>query len=74
MKLARPAGGFLAIVAAPLAAETQQPSEASRGGHRGPTVAPPGAPLFESFLQGLSDPGRVGGRNIAIEPLAAELR
>src|SRR5687767_12543091 len=55
--------GSLAVLAAPLAAEAQQPAKVPRIGFLGT----PGTPMRESFLQGLRDHGYVEGRNVVIE-------
>ncbi len=67
--ITRIAGG---VLAAPLAAEAQQPSRVPRIGYLEFGTAAPGAPLLEAFRQGLRDLGWVEGQNIAIEIRYAE--
>jgi putative ABC transport system substrate-binding protein len=57
----------LAILAAPLPTDAQQPSTVPRIGYLEFGTAAPGTPLFEAFRQGLRDLGWVDGQNIAIE-------
>lgn len=59
-----------ASLAAPLAAEAQQPAKVARIGYL--ESGDPGTPLVEAFRQGLRDLGWVEGQNIAIEVRAAE--
>ena len=59
------------IVAAPLAAETQQAAKIARIGYLAVNLAP--IPhMREAFLQGLRDLGYVEGRNVVIEDRSAE--
>jgi len=58
---------LLALLAAPLAAEAQQPVRAHRIGYLAATGAPAAAHLVEAFRQGLRDLGHVEGKNIVIE-------
>ena len=62
----------LGIAGAPSAVGAQQPQKVFRVGYLDSGVAAPGAPLFESFRQGLRDLGWVEGQNIAIEVRSAE--
>lgn len=62
----------LALFTALPASEAQQPARVVRVGYLESGVAAPGAPLFESFRQGLRDAGWAEGQNIAIEVRAAE--
>ena len=63
------AGGLLA---APLAAEAQQPAKMAKIGYLEFGSAGPGAPQFEAFRQGLRELGWIEGRNIAIVVRSAE--
>jgi len=65
-------GSTLALLAAPLAAQAQQPGKVPRIG--GLVVASPGFPPIEGFRQGLRELGYVEGRNIAVEYRYAEGR
>ncbi len=69
-------GIALALLAAPLAAEGQQPKKVFRTGYLGSTAptTPEMARLFEAFLQGLRDLGYIEGQNIAIERRYSEGR
>ncbi len=62
----------LAILAAPLAAEAQQPAKVPRIGYLGPTSPSAGARLLESFRQGLRELGYIEGQNIFIDYRWAE--
>ncbi len=62
----------LAVLAAPLAAEAQQPPKIPRIGYLGPTSPSAGARLLESFRQGLRELGYVEGQNIFIDYRWAE--
>ena len=66
--IATVAGGLLA---APLAAETQQAAKVARIGWLGANPAP-GRHMREAFLQGLRDLGYVEGRNVVVEYRFAE--
>src|SRR5262245_65452468 len=55
------------ILAAPLAAEAQQPAKVARIGVLTINQAAAAPHLREAFLQGLRDLGYVEGRNVAIE-------
>jgi putative ABC transport system substrate-binding protein len=63
--------GSAALLAAPLAAEAQQPVQVARMGWLGDNPAA-GHPLRGAFLQGLRDLGYVEGRNVVIEYRFAE--
>jgi putative ABC transport system substrate-binding protein len=62
----------LAILAAPLAPDAQQPSRVPRIGYLEFGTAAPGTPFLEAFRQGLRDLGWVEGQNIAIQVRYAE--
>jgi len=62
----------LAILAAPLATDAQQPSRVPRIGYLEFGTAAPGTSFLEAFRQGLRDLGWVEGQNIAIEVRYAE--
>ena len=62
--------GTLGLLAAPLAAEAQQPARVPRIGYL--ESGSPGTPLVEAFRQGLRDLGWIEGQNIAVEVRAAE--
>jgi putative ABC transport system substrate-binding protein len=64
----------MAALAAPLAAEAQQPGKVPRVGFLGPRSRLDGAPFVNAFLQGLRELGWVEGQNIAIEYRFAEGR
>ncbi len=64
----------LTLLAAPLAADAQQPPKIPRIGYLGPGSPSAGAPLLESFRQGLRELGYVEGRNIFIDYRWAEGR
>ena len=59
----------LSLVAAPLPADAQQPSNVPRIGYLSPDSD---APLLKAFRQGLRDLGWVEGQNIAVEVRSAE--
>jgi ABC-type uncharacterized transport system substrate-binding protein len=61
----------LALLAAPIAAETQQAGKASRIGTLS-TANPRSAGLYQAFAQRLRELGYVEGQNIAIEFRNAE--
>src|SRR6266481_2052620 len=68
--------GFLGVIAggllaAPLAAETQQPTKIARIGYLSLNLVP-NRHLREAFRQGLRDVGYVEGRNVVIEYRDAE--
>jgi putative ABC transport system substrate-binding protein len=67
-------GVTLGLLAAPLAAEAQQPGRIYRIGILGnvPLTDPGGAGLWGAFIQGLRDLGYVEGQNITIEHLSSE--
>jgi putative ABC transport system substrate-binding protein len=71
-------GGMAALagplLAAPFAADAQQPGRIYRIGILGnvPLTDPGGARLWGAFIQGLRDLGYVEGRNITIEHLSSE--
>jgi len=62
----------LGIAGVPSAVGAQQLQKVFRVGYLESGAAAPGAPLFESFRQGLRDAGWAEGQNIAIEVRAAE--
>src|SRR6266436_7323732 len=59
------------LLAAPLAAETQQPTKIARIGYLSLNLVP-NRHLREAFRQGLRDVGYVEGRNVVIEYRDAE--
>jgi len=61
------------LLAAPLAAEAQQPTKIARIGYLSPNLAT-SPHLREAFRQGLRDLGYVEGRNLVIEYRDAEGR
>ena len=62
---------LLALGAAPLAANAQQPQKVARIGYLSPSLS--SSPrLREAFLQGLREHGYVDGRNVMIEYRDAE--
>jgi putative ABC transport system substrate-binding protein len=63
--------GSLALLAAPLAAEGQQPTKIARIGFLSLSLVP-NRHLHEAFRQGLRDVGYVEGRNVVIEYRDAE--
>jgi len=62
----------LGVLAAPLAAEAQQPGKIARIGRLSPLSAPADAPIREGLRQGLRDLGWVEGQNLTIENRFAE--
>src|SRR3972149_3045391 len=64
----------LALLAAPLAAGAQQPSRIPRIGYLGAVPPSAGAPVLESFRQGLRELGYVEGQTIFIDYRWAEGR
>jgi putative tryptophan/tyrosine transport system substrate-binding protein len=66
--------GSVAMLAAALAVEAQQPGKVPRVGFLGPRSRLDGAPFVNAFLQGLRELGWVEGQNIAIEYRFAEGR
>ena len=64
----------LALLAAPLAAGAQQPSRIPRIGYLGAFSPSAGAPVLESFRQGLRELGYVEGQTIFIDYRWAEGR
>jgi len=60
------------LLAAPLAAEAQQPQKMTRIGYLEFGSAAPGTPLLEAFRRGLRERGWVEGQNLAIEVRYAE--
>jgi putative ABC transport system substrate-binding protein len=65
---------IVAVFAAPLVGEAQQPGKVPRVGFLGPRSRSDGAPFLDAFLQGLRALGWVEGQNIAIEYRFAEGR
>jgi len=61
------ATGLGAVLAAPLAAEAQQPDKVARLGVLWPGSSVPAYPRMESLRQGLRESGYIDGRNLAIE-------
>jgi putative ABC transport system substrate-binding protein len=61
------AGTGAVLLAAPLAAEAQQPAKVARIGWLAATNATIDPRLPEAFLQGLRDLGYIEGRNLVIE-------
>jgi putative ABC transport system substrate-binding protein len=66
--------GLGAVLAAPLAAEAQQPEKVYRIGYLGNASALAEADRVDSLREGLRDVGYVEGKNIVIEPRWAEGR
>jgi ABC-type uncharacterized transport system substrate-binding protein len=64
----------LALLAAPLGGDAQEPGKLPRVGFLGPRSHSDGAPFRDAFLQGLRELGWVDGKNIAIEYRFAEGR
>ena len=64
----------LATLAAPLAADAQQPGKVHRIGYLSGSGATAGLPVLEAFRQGLRDLGYVEGKNTVIEYRWAEGR
>jgi putative ABC transport system substrate-binding protein len=64
----------VALLAAPLVAEAQEPGKIPRIGLLGPRSSSDGAPFFDAFRQGLRELGWVEGRNITLEYRFAEGR
>jgi len=64
--------GLVALAAAPLAAQAQQPTKVPRIGLLGGGSASTNAVRIDAFRQGLRELGYVEGKNIAIEELWAE--
>ncbi len=62
------------LLAAPLAAEAQQPARVARIGYLEFGSAAPGMPQVEALRQGLRDLGWIEGQNIAIEDAARVLK
>ena len=60
------------LVAAPLAAEAQQPSRVAVIGVLNPGSVNPGSPMLPAFRQGLRELGWVDGQNIRLEQRYAE--
>jgi len=65
-------GVTLSLLAAPFAAEAQQPAKVTRIGFLATTNLATNPHLQEAFLQGLRDLGYVEGRNVVIEYRDAE--
>ncbi len=61
-----------ALFAAPLSAETQQPSKVARIGYLAPNAPNVNPRLFEAFRRGMRDLGYVEGGNLVIEFRSAE--
>ena len=64
----------IAATASPFVAAAQPPTKTWRIGYLGPVSPSAGAPLLESFRQGLRDLGYAEGQNISIDYRWAEGR
>ena len=74
LTLTRLVAAILLLVAAPLAAEAQQPAKTHRIGVLLPVTSAAGSHQLEAFRQGLREPGYIEGKNIVLEVRWAEGR